>query len=105
MRETQRVPGVAESNTRLDSCVALVVLGVASTDGEASTAVRLVGALIVLDVTRPAERSGNVQEAVAASDEETTTTGGDGGCGKAAHWEGCKPETPVTLNRTTYSRQ
>lgn len=85
--------------------MALVVLGVASTDGEASTAVRLVGALVVLDVTRTAERSGNVQEAVAASDEEATATSGDGRCGKAAHWEGCEPEISVTLDKTTYSRQ
>lgn len=61
--------------------MAVVVLLVASTDGESSTAVGLVGTGVVLDVARAAESSVNVQERVATRNEEATSTLGNGGSG------------------------
>ena len=65
----------------LDLGVAVVVLLVASTDGESSTAVGLVGTGVVLDVARAAKSSVHVQEGVATGNEEATSTLGNGGSG------------------------
>ena len=65
--------------------MAVVVLLVASTDGESSTTVGLVGTLVVLDIARAAESSSRVQEVVATLNDEATSTRSDGGCSNTTH--------------------
>ena len=74
---------------RLDDSVALGVLGVAGTDGEASTAVGLVGAFVVLDVTGAAEGSADVQEVIVSLNDEASSTFGDSGRGDGTDWKVC----------------
>lgn len=86
-----------------DSCVTLGVLGVARAYGEASAAVSLVRAQVVLDnekmsimhdrdwnrthldIARTTKGSGDVQEGITAGNEETTTTCCYGGGSDAAN--------------------
>lgn len=57
--------------------MALVVLLVAGTDGESSTAVGLVGALVVLNVARAAESGADIQEVIAAFNNKAPSALGD----------------------------
>ena len=85
--------------------MAVRVLAVALADAEASAAVRLVRALVVLHIARAAERGRKVDEVVVVRDDEVAAARGDRRRGNATD---CNEQSQGMLRRRarrTYERQ